>query len=89
MIRQLYAQILRVFRIALHDASDIIRTQVCRATLKEIAAKYFLWGDALGLQGGHRELQHFPSLQSQIERNLSSMADLIVHSKIRILEPFL
>ena len=81
MIRQLYTKLLRGFQIALDDAPGIVRTQVCRATLKDIAAKYFLWGNALGLQEGHLELQHFQPLQNQTERNLSVMANLIVHSK--------
>lgn len=81
MIQQQYAALLRVFQHGLHDGSDRIRIQVGKATLKEIAAKFFLWGDALELQRAHLKLQHFPSLQNQIERNLLTVANLIVHSK--------
>ena len=81
MIQQRYAALLKVFRYGLHDGSNMIRTQVDKATLKEIAAKFFLWGDALELQKAHLQLEHFAYLKRQIERNLLTVADLIVHSK--------
>ena len=78
---QRYAAVPRVFQHALQGDSERVRSQVCRATLKEIAAKYFLWSDALGVRGAHLELRHFPSLQSQIERMLLTVVDLIVYRK--------
>ena len=81
MIQQQYAALLRVFQYGLHDGSDGVRIQVGKYTLKGIAAKFFLWGDALELQKAHLKLQHFPSLQNQIERHLLTVANLIVQSK--------
>ena len=81
MIQQRYAALLRVIKYARHDGSDMVRSRVCKASLKELAAKFFLWGDALGLPEDHLELRHFVLLQSQVERHLLTIADLLIHGK--------